>query len=159
MRITFDRVLNVLLLVAVGYVLIGVPRAKPARACPKFDVGDAVPAIAGLPYEAADRTVVLFVRSTCHYCTESAPCYRELVKGGAKLVAISLEPKTSLDDYLRAQGLAIESATVDRTAWPKLSGTPTMIVVDRTGHVVASWLGMLPAAEQQRARSLLLTKG
>ena len=153
MRVTFDRVLNVLLLVAVVYGIAAVRPTAPKTTT--YQPGETVSAIAGVPYAAAKRTAVLFVRSTCQYCTESMPFYQELVKGGATLVAISGEPKKSLDAYLDEHGLAIASATVERASWPKLSGTPTLVIVDGAGKVVGSWVGLLSATDQRRVRELL----
>jgi len=153
MKITFDRVLNVLLLVAVVY---GIAAMRPTTPKPAtYQPGETVSAITGVSYAAANRTGVLFVRSTCQFCTESMPFYQELVKGGATLVAISGEPKKNLDAYLDSHGLSIASATVERTSWPKLSGTPTLVVVDSAGKVVGSWVGLLSATDQRRVRELL----
>lgn len=155
MTVTFDRVLNVALLAAVLYGVVAI--RTPSRSVPQtYKPGETVSAIAGIPYATAKRTAVLFVRSTCQYCTESMPFYQSLVKGGARLVVISGEPKDRLDAYLGEHGLiSVESATVEHSSWPKLTGTPTLVVVDETGHVVKSLVGMVPEAEQRRIRELL----
>jgi peroxiredoxin len=153
-RVTVDRVLNVLLLVAVVYGIAAVrPTSQPKPTT--YQSGETVSAITGVPYAAAKRTAVLFIRSTCHYCTESMPFYQDLMKGGARLVAISGEPQESLNAYLDEHGLSIESATVERASWPKLTGTPTLLIVDDTGRVVKSWIGLLSAPDQQAVRELL----
>lgn len=148
MRVTFDRVLNVLLLAAVVYG-IAVMRPSPARTPQTYTPGEQAPAIAGLPYAEAKRTAVLFVRSTCHFCTESMPFYRELAKDGRRVVAISGDSREVLDRYLTDNGLTIPRATVARGDWTKLTGTPTIVVVDAAGRVVKSWVGLL-SPEGQR---------
>jgi len=153
-RVTFDRVLNVLLLVVVVYGIAAV-RSTGSLKLTTYEPGETVAAITGVSYAAAKRTAVLFIRSTCHYCTESVPFYQDLMRGGARLVAISGEPQESLNAYLDEHGLAIESATVERASWPKLTGTPTLLIVDDSGRVVKSWVGLLPAPDQQAVRELL----
>jgi peroxiredoxin len=132
---------NVLLLVAVvyGIAMMRTPTRTPPSA---YTPGEQAPAIAGLPYAGARRTAVLFVRSTCHFCTESMGFYRELAKG-RRVVAISNDAPDVLDRYLTDNGLTVPRATVARGAWAKLSGTPTIVVVDAAGRVVKSWVGAL----------------
>lgn len=153
-HLTFDRVVNVVLVAAVLYGIAAIrPASRPAGQT--YEPGETVPAIAGVDYGASKRTAVLFVRSTCHYCTESMPFYQSLVKGGARIVAISGEPIESLDIYLHEHGLFIERATVERTSWPKLQGTPTLLIVDDAGRVVRSIVGMVAERDQQGVRDLL----
>ncbi len=151
---TFDRILNVVLVAAVLY---GVVILRPKAPAPPvvYAAGETAPAIPGISYGEAKRTAVLFVRSTCHYCTDSMPFYQSLKAKGARLVAISAESKDLLDPYLASYGLPIESATVGHAAWSKLSGTPTVIVVDRSGQVVGSWLGLLSDNDQRSVRDSL----
>lgn len=152
--LTFDRVLNVALLAAVLYGVVAI-RLASRPALTAYERGETAPAIAGVSYGAAKRTAVLFVRSTCHFCTESMSFYQELVKDGRQVVAISGEPRDRLDAYLTENGLAIRSATITRGEWPKLVGTPTIVVVDASGRVVKSWAGLLSPHDQQNVRESL----
>jgi hypothetical protein len=152
MKLTFDQVVNTLLLVVLVYG-VAVLRPVAPQARPTYTAGEQAPPIAGQPYREAKRTAVLFVRSTCHYCTESMGFYRELAKG-RRVVAISGDAPDVLDRYLTDNGLTIPRATVARGEWPKLSGTPTIVVVDAAGLVVKSWVGTLSPEGQ---RDLLAT--
>lgn len=145
--LTFDRVLNVLLLVAVVYGLTMLRSTAPAPR-PGYTAGEQAPAIAGVSYAGAKRTAVLFVRSSCHFCTESMAFYRSLA-AQHRVVAISSEPLENLGTYLSENDLAVPRATVTQREWSKLSGTPTIVVVDGAGKVVQSWLGSLSQAQER----------
>ena len=151
---TFDRVLNVALLAAVVY---GIAAVRPGSRTPPptYAHGEQAPAIAGVSYAGAKRTAVLFVRSSCHFCTESMPFYRDLVKGGGRLIAIGPEPPEALLGYLEEHDLAVRGVTIGRGSWPKLTGTPTLIIVDGSGRVERTWVGTVPENEQSIVRELL----
>lgn len=151
MKVTFDRVLNVALIAVVVYAVVAT-RATPPRKpkLPTYEAGEVAPAIEGVSYTAAKQTVVLYVRNGCHFCEASMPFYRDLVGSGARVVAIGPDVPDVLRAYLNENELDIPNVgLVTKETWTKMVGTPTLVVVDASGHVVKSWIGLLPEKDQQ----------
>jgi peroxiredoxin len=110
----------------------------------------------GVSFEEADRTIVLVLRSTCIFCTESMPFYRELSarRNSKKLriVALSPEPVKVLNDYLQKHSFAVDFAGPHSGAEIATRATPTLVLVARGGRVEKSWLGKL---NEQQVSDLL----
>ena len=108
--------------------------------------------------ERQSRTLVLFVNSGCHYCTEEMPFYRELQKlateRGVQLCAVSMEDEAQLREYLTTSGLA-HFALLSRTTVTGLTATPTILLVDANGLVRQSWRGVLSDTQKERVKRLL----
>jgi hypothetical protein len=136
-----------------------VPAAAPAVGV-GYVAGDVLPPLEGVSYAAADRSLILFVSSSCHFCTESMPFYDTLVrtrnarKANVALIALSREAPADLQAYLGAHGVALDRAlsTAGRTDL-KFFGTPTLVLLNRAGAVQQVWVGALrPDAERQVLR-------
>jgi hypothetical protein len=126
--------------------------------------GEILPKLHGVEFDRAERTVILFLKSTCRFCTESMPCYEQLVrlrKAGHspfQLVAVSTEAKAALEAYLSSHGIEVDRAlTIERAQLRelKLAGTPTLILVDRTGTVIEQWRGMIPEPQVRNVLALI----
>jgi len=163
-----DWVVNIALLIAVMYAFTARGVASPTSAqLPPYIQGEVVPALPGADYAAVDQTVVLFLRSSCIYCEQSLPFYRRLVearelrRASIRLVGITLENKEILDAFLVKGSVKLDAtASVDVGDWKKLAKTPTVIVVDREGRVVKSWVGLLaPPLENEVLQQLKLRTG
>lgn len=135
----------VLFAIAVRHVLTSERAAQEASR--PYQPGEAVD-LPGLDTERSSATLVLFVRSTCPYCTESMPFYRRLLdhasKGRMRAVAVVLEQRETGAAYLAAHGLTVQNVlTIDRSRPSRVKGTPTLILLDKSGRVVNSWVGKL----------------
>jgi hypothetical protein len=112
-----------------------------------FPTGQHLNAIPGVDFSLADQTLVLVIRSNCPFCTASMPLYREIAtqkaerQGALQIVAMSDEPLAQLQQYLRDNRLPVDSTVSARVITP---GTPTLVLVDRSGTVKYSWLGKAP---------------
>ena len=116
----------------------------------EIDVGQAADHLPGVSYHQSSSTLVLYVRSSCKYCTASMPFYRRLnelrSKGGVRLVAVSPEPANVADAYLRRNGVAIDQIV---SYSGRVHATPTLIEVNQGGEVTNVWVGQ-QTEEQQR---------
>jgi len=120
---------------------------------PVFPVGFKPAQPAGIEYAASDFTVLVGLSSRCKYCAESMPMLRTLAhEAGAqkkmrvRLVALALEPLTSLTSYLQRNGLAEflpNEIRVGSDLAPVAQRTPSIVLVDRSGSVVATWPGLV----------------
>jgi hypothetical protein len=117
--------------------------------------GDTLPTVTGLDFTKSRQTVILLVSSSCRFCTESMPFYGKLVDAvGRKsseqirLVAASTESPEQLRTYFDRHAVPPMTAFAVRPDQFKISGTPTVLLVDSQGRVQSTWLGRLPKAEE-----------
>jgi hypothetical protein len=128
-----------------------------SQAEPKADYGSAAP-ISGIDYRSHDHTIVLFVRSTCHFCSESMPFYERVASGrsksGIQIVAISDEPVATTTNYLAGYGLKVDRVVQQGFGPFAISGTPTVVVVNRAGAIVGRWAGRQTAHGEKQVMSV-----
>lgn len=90
------------------------------------------------------RTVVLGLQTTCHFCSESAPFLRRVVKaaqGRAVVVAVLPQPLEVSKLYLDGLGVAIGNIKQATLSSIGVAGTPTIMLVDGSGIVRGGWVG------------------
>lgn len=102
-----------------------------------------------------DQTLVLALSNSCHFCTESAPFYQQLVRERARVRTIAVLPQAISESrkYLESLNLAfndVKQATLQSIG---VEGTPTLILVDRNGAVLDSWVGKLSNIDESKVLS------
>jgi peroxiredoxin len=110
----------------------------------------------------AERTVVLALSTTCHFCTESAAFYRQLLKkrGNVPVIAVLPQATTESKKYLDRLNLRFDETKQINLESIGVEGTPTLIVLDGHGAVIESWVGKLSDTEQSNVlRRVLETVG
>ena len=112
------------------------------------------PQLGGVDLTANGETVLLALSTHCHFCTESAPFFRQLSEkpGKAfKVVAVLPESVTESQDYLKREGVHVDQ--LKQMSLDKLGvvGTPTMLLLNKSGIVTKSWVGKLNPEEQMQA--------
>jgi hypothetical protein len=134
-------VLAVTLLVGFRFVEgIFFPRERTLKA------GQKIPEISGYSWNKTP-TLVLALRKGCHYCEESMPFYRRLLamqqagQLNARLVALFPDDSTDVTELMESQKLAIPAFPAIHLDAFRVSGTPTLILVDQNGRVVKPWIG------------------
>jgi hypothetical protein len=121
--------------------------ARPPRPADQNLVGKKV-TLPDVDWARNGRTLVLALQSGCHFCTDSAPFYKELVKRQAgqpnlQLVAVLPQPVEQGRGYLNTLGVSIDNVRQDSLNNLGVSGTPTLLLVDNNGSVVNAWKGRL----------------
>jgi len=113
-----------------------------------YVVGDRAPELPTLNYKQASKTLVLFVRNDCRYCTASMPFYRRLASSDAhahnrfRMVAASLQATEETQEYVAAYTLAVDQiVTHESSEDVKVFATPTLLLVDQAGKVLNVWVG------------------
>jgi peroxiredoxin len=160
----FAKAIDVTLAISALLVAVGVwlnyseeRRLRESLASPTvpFEAGTKLPALPGVSFADSKQTVVLMLRSTCPYCTESVDFYKQLLARrqdakNLRVVALSAEPVETLDAYLESHKLSFDKAvSVPSGSFPTLP-TPTLILVDATGTAERVWVGRLqPDREQE----------
>ena len=104
--------------------------------------------------DKASRHLVLALSTTCHFCSESTPFYKQLVKvvsqqPNVKLLAVLPQSKDEASDYLQRSGIAIEDVRRANFASLHVEGTPTLILADSAGIAQRVWFGKLSPDQEQ----------
>lgn len=140
------------------------PTAAGAREAPIYSPGDPIGSASGLGIPGK-RTVLFFVSSTCRYCTDSMPFYKEVMRRVASspevrqrvdVIVVGRESEATLREYVERYGFSPDRiGTVTESAMPKLALTPTSVLVNSEGLVDAAWIGRLDTMNEERFFSLL----
>lgn len=106
--------------------------------------------VPGVDWEKNERTLLLVLSTSCRFCTESSPFYQRLAqekakKGRVGLVAVLPQSVGDSQKYLNDLGVSVDDIKQANLDAVEVRGTPTLIMADRTGAVVESWVGKLPA--------------
>jgi hypothetical protein len=99
-------------------------------------------------WKRGDQTLVLVLSTGCHFCTESASFYKELVQkrakqGNTRLVAVLPQPVDASRKYLSDLGIAVDDVRQLPPNSLGVRGTPTLLLVNKDGVVTDSWRGKL----------------
>jgi thioredoxin-related protein len=152
-----ERIANVAVIVValvMGWVflkdrlLTAPPQANEVKA------GDKLTPLKSWNWSAHDRTLVLALRKGCHFCEDSAPFYQRLVGKHADhganvaIVAIFPDPADAVNEVVKSEGLQVQALAGVPLDELKVSGTPTLILVDKTGTVLNAWLGVLSPRQE-----------
>jgi hypothetical protein len=101
------------------------------------------------------NTLLFALAKGCHFCSESAPFYRRILKevssrNDLKVVAVVPGDENEGRTYLGELGLSI--ADVRKVSMEEIGvpGTPTLILVNSSGIAAAVWIGKLsPESEAE----------
>jgi hypothetical protein len=115
--------------------------------------GTQVPQLDGISFGRAEVTVAVVVQTECRFCAESMPFYRKLsglrAGGRIQLVVLSQEAVTATESYLHQRELEVDRVGQLKGADLPVVGTPTLLLIDKTGTVERSWLGRLTATQEK----------
>jgi len=114
----------------------------------------------GAEWQSAPVSVLLQISSTCHYCNESMPFYRQLMAArsaaSAKVPVIvaSADAVAVMQKHLEDQ-----QVSVDKVLHSRLEGfdtvTPTVYIVDSKGMVKRVFVGELDSSGQKELLSIV----
>lgn len=150
-RFNLEMVTNVALLttcvIAATVLLRHERQSAIPTADPMFTVGKPVRLVSEDAYSASPFTLLMYVRSGCHYCTDSMPFYRTLrskqsaAASRLRLVVVSPETREVSLQYLSNHGVTVDGVVSYQAGVP----TPAMVLVNSKGIVQKSWVGELNA--------------
>jgi hypothetical protein len=149
------NVVVIMLAVVIGSVFLMDRFASPGPGPNEVKAGDQFPGLHAYNWKAHERTLVLALRSGCHFCEASMPLYRKLAKleqsnqiGGVHLIAVFPDDLAVVRHVVETQQLTIEVVAGFELGQVKVQATPTLMLVDEQGRVSKVWMGQLPAAEE-----------
>lgn len=128
---------------------------------PNADVtplGKTVP-LENINWKENKKTLVLYLSTSCRYCTESKPFYQRLVKEssakGIKLVAVLPQPVEEAKDYLKQNEINITDVRNSSLNSIGVRATPNLLLVDDNGVVSNHWRGKLSAEKENEVMAKL----
>lgn len=149
------NVVIIIVAVLIGGVLVNrylLPQAPSPEAQARIQPGTKL-SVPGVEWGKNERTLLLVLSTSCRFCTESSPFYQRLAqekteKGGVGLVAVLPQSVVESQKYLNGLGVSVDDIKQAGLDAVQVWGTPTLIMADRTGAVVESWVGKLPAEKE-----------
>ena len=158
------NVIVILLAIALGSLYLKDRFSSSGPEPSEVKAGDRLPGLDGWEWGAHDRTLVLALRKGCHFCEDSAPFYQRLIvqqqQGGSHstIVAVFPDSADTVKQVVQSEGLGIHALGGVPLEKLKISATPTLLLVDRSGTVRNAWIGMLsPRQELEVMRATTAT--
>ena len=115
--------------------------------------------LADIDWKQNKKSLVFFLNKDCHYCTSSAPVYRQLTEEAQKLNVKSLAVfPHSIEEakvYLKSIQLSFDEIYSSPLAPYKITGTPTVLFVNSSGTVEKVWIGDVSDREKQMREEFL----
>lgn len=110
-------------------------------------------------WRSSEKTFVLAISTTCHFCAESVGFYREVLfeckQQHVRTIAILPQSTEEAEAYLKSVGVAVDEVRQVALSDLQIGGTPTLLLVDKTGIVRSVWFGKLATdREKQVLKSL-----
>jgi thiol-disulfide isomerase/thioredoxin len=149
-------IITVALLVGAALIkqrLLAGASGKDSSAIKEISTGSKI-SLPGMDWERNGKTLLLAIAPGCHFCSESAPFYRQLARetadGKTKLIAVFPTPDSEGKNYLKELGVDISDVRQVPLDAIGITGTPTLILVNKAGVVTMTWVGQLqPEAEAE----------
>jgi len=158
-----DRIANIAVIVGIT-VFLGLVvhnrlwRASPGGPPTAESLRGRTIHVSGIDFPRPRASVLLVIAKGCHFCQDSLPFYRVLAaetQGRADLLAVLPESRAEGEEYLKAAGVRATQVASASPTELGVSGTPTLVLVDRSGKVQEAWFGFLDGARQAQVRSRL----
>ncbi len=149
----------------------GMPASAPSQSPPSIrpedllttgtNLGKRLPEI---EFNKNGRTLVLVLSTHSPSCTESAPFYRQVMQAatagpGVKLIGVFPEPVAEAASYLAGESIQVDQVKQIPLHETGVVGTPTLILVNRGGIVIKTWVGKLADERQRELLSVISRHG
>jgi hypothetical protein len=118
-------------------------------------------ALVGVDFPRDRKSIVIVMSTTCHFCQQSLPFYRELTeksKGQLNVIAVLPQPPSEARTFLSNAGVKADQIVTASPDAVGVRGTPTVLLVNNNGVVERVWLGELDKARQDNLLAVSLPK-
>lgn len=135
------------------------PIREPQPALSTYQPGDAI-SLRGVEFATSEHTLVLVIRKGCRFCEESMPFYQRLGDDASLAARVRIVVVAPDDEATSRAELARNRVRVDQIVQLQLNllkvrGTPTAVLVGRTGVVERAWTGRLDNPGEQELIEVL----
>ena len=156
-ELTAQIVIAIAVLVVAG-IIVKRQFFPEGRATPAIRAGERLN-LADIDWKQNKKSLVFFLNKDCHYCTSSAPVYRQLKeeaqKQNVKLLAVFPHSIEEAKVYLESVQLSFDEIRSSPLAPYKIPGTPTVLFVNSSGIVEKVWFGDVSGKEKQMREEFL----
>ena len=131
------------------------PTAGP-QLRPGIEKGEPLAHLPGFNFGESERALLIVISTSCGYCDESIPFYRQLAEArqgggrGVRLVAVLPESEMEVKRYMQQRQLDMAAVPAVDLKALKVAGTPILILVDGGGRVIDFWVGKLSQDTEQQ---------
>ena len=164
-KISIESVANAVLIVVcswTAFVLYTLPSRAPVTAPAGYRQGDAI-SLTDVSLTQSESTVLLFLRSTCTFCTQSMPFYSTLTReiraskkaGRIRVVVVTTDDRSIATEYLASHAVSVDEIVPETAPPQKVTGTPTIVLATRGGIVQKAWTGRLDDSRERELRKEL----
>lgn len=160
---THNRIVNAVIIVLTLFIAASLVKTYFFTSEPESDslVGSKL-SIEGVNWAGAERTLLLVLDKDCAYCRASMPFYRLLAERTAGRNDFRLLGVVNTSAEEGKKYVADNELHVEVIRWYfkrlKISGTPTLILVNSTGEVVNEWKGSLSMATEAEVLTQFLNQ-
>jgi hypothetical protein len=157
MRGKIEAIANAIVIVfavVVGSVFLKDRLSSVAPDSDEIKAGEKLANLDGWDWGAHDQTLVLVLRKGCHFCEDSAPFYQRLtsqpqpIGSNSNIVAVFPDPADEVNKVVQSEALGVHAIAGVPLEKLKISSTPTLLLVDRSGKVLNAWVGMLSPRQE-----------
>lgn len=165
-----SNVAIILVAVVLGYFLISRYLAAPAPPQPQalagqgvmIQPGNTIP-MTNVDWGKSDRNLLMVLSTACHFCSESMPFYQKLIArnaGSKSLRIIAALPQDVPDatKYLSEHNITVDEVVKANPGEAMVRGTPTLLLVNKDGVVLDTWVGKLPPDKENEVLERAFTE-
>jgi hypothetical protein len=152
---TFEIATNIVIILVVLLLGGSYLKARLVHHDEDLLIGSKIAPPSGYSWGQHSQTLLVAVRKGCVFCERSYPLYRQLEglehDGHLKAHILMVMPDDALSGValLSAQGIKSQSITNISLSSIKVSGTPTLLLVDANGQLLQRWVGELNASSAE----------
>jgi thioredoxin-related protein len=122
--------------------------------------GQQFPANLNVDYGNSPYTLVLALNTECDHCTKNINFYNEVpqvTNSGKRIRTLALFPNSGEEvrQYCQEHQLTVDYRDSIDLHFFKVAATPTLVLVDQSGHVLDFWIGEIARNDQERILSFL----
>jgi peroxiredoxin len=134
------------------------PRQPSPENRPRINAGEKLN-VPNVDWAQNKKSLVFFLKKDCSFCTSSAPFYRQLLEEAAKrqVKSLAILPDSDQEarEYIAYLKLPIDTVQTGSLEPYKITGTPTVLFVDRQGIVRNVWFGAAREREKEMRDKLV----
>jgi hypothetical protein len=121
--------------------------STPNNPKPDFEIATGTKiSLPDIDWAKNNQTLIIALKTGCHFCKESAPFYQQLTKevsNNSQLIFMLPESVSEGEKYLKEMEVPNSKIRQIDLDTIKVKGTPSLILVDNQGIVKRSWVGKL----------------
>jgi hypothetical protein len=122
-------------------------------------VGQTLAPLPGYSWSSYPKTLVIAIRKGCPYCDASLPFYRRLGEQErsnvlrAHVLLVMPNDASSGSRYLSKDNVEVQEIFGQGLGALRVSGTPTVLLLDSSGVIERAWVGQLPPKGEKEVMS------